>query len=108
MNKRREPVTPRLEKRAKKEVRKGLRAGDNLPVEKSVKVAKIEFVSEKKHPRKISKRSSPKDKIINSEPVHAHTESEHWASCVRSQNLLRASRLRKKLSKKPAPHGRMG
>jgi hypothetical protein len=107
MNKRREPVTPRVEKKAKKEVRKAMREGDT-PDRKSVKVAKIEFVSEKKHHKKVSKRSSPKDKIINSEPVHAHTENEHWDSCIRSQNLLRASRLRKKLSKTPATKLRMG
>ena len=58
MNKRREPVTARLEKKIKKEVRKGLR--ENISSEELVKVVKIEFVSTKKHPKKISKRSSPK------------------------------------------------
>ena len=107
MNKRREPMTARQEKKEKKEVKKGMKE-ETVLAPKVVKVAKIKAVMPKKLLKKHSKRTSPKEKIENSEPAHCHTENEHWAHCISSQNLLRASRLRKKLSKKPAVRGRLG
>jgi hypothetical protein len=75
---------------------------------KSPKALKVELVKKAKHHKKTSKRTSTKEKIEGSTPAHVHTENEHWARCVRSQSLLKASRLKKKLSKRPASRGRMG
>ncbi len=108
MNKRREPMTPRLEKQERKEVRKGMKE-ETIAAPKLVKVARIETVMDRKHLKKHSKRTASSEKLIsNAAPAHCHTENEHWAHCVSSQNLLRASRLRKKLSKQPSSRGRLG
>ena len=106
MNKRREPMTARQEKKEHKEVRKGMKQ-ETILSPKAPKVLKEQLIEKKKHPKKHSKRTSPKEKLVGSQPAHVHTENEHWSHCISSQTLLRASRLRKKLSKKPASRGRI-
>jgi hypothetical protein len=107
MNKRREHITARQEKKEHKEVKKGMKM-ETIVSAKSPKALKVELVKKAKHHKKTSKRTSTGQEIEGSAPAHVHTENEHWARCVRSQSLLKASRLKKKLSKRPAGRGRIG
>ena len=106
MNKRRENITARQEKKEHKEVKKAMKM-ETIISPKSPKALKVELVKKAKHHKKTSKRTSTDEKIEGSTPAHVHTENEHWARCVRSQSLLKASRLKKKLSKRSTIRGRM-
>ncbi len=99
-------MTARQEKKEHKEVRKAMRQ-ERVLSPKAPEALKAELVKKAKHHKKTSKRTSPKEKIEGSTPAHVHTENEHWARCVRSQSLLKASRLKKKLSKRQSSRGRM-
>lgn len=101
MNKRKEPVSARTEKKINKEVHKGMKQ-ETVLSPKTVKEIKEKVVKKIATHKKVSKRTATKEKIVQSVPAHVHTENEHWAQSIRSQTLLQASRLRKKLSKRPS------
>lgn len=125
MNRKKQPMTNRLNKRVQKEVKKGLRASaekvrspSKTPVtpqallkpypKKAVTEDKRQLTSmltvmerkkAQKH-KKNSKRSSPKDSIVNSSPAHIHSEGTRWMKTVKKQSLIKNKRLTKKLSKR--------
>lgn len=108
MNKRKEPITARMQKKENKEVRKGLKEGDTLlpKTPKRLKETLLTEVSKEKKLKKTSKRTSPDEKIEGSTPAHLHTENERWSMLATRQSLLKANRLRKKMAKKTVRPGR--
>ncbi|SRR3989339_1116532 len=108
MNKRKEPITARMQKKEDKEVRKGMKEGDTI-LPKKTKAINSKSLKEKvevKHEKKTSKRTSTNEKIEGSSPAHIHVENERWSFAVTRQNLLKANRLRKKMTKNPRSLGR--
>jgi hypothetical protein len=96
MNKRKEPTTARSSRKARNEVRKGMKLETKIPS----KTVKVKADAASRTVKKHAKRTSPKEKIEGSSPAHIHTENERWVKSLRKQTILKASRLTKKLAKK--------
>ena len=106
MNKRKEPISARVEKKVNKEVHKGMKDETALSP-KMVEIIKVKAVKKIATHKKISKRTATHEGVEGSTPAHVHTENEHWAQSLRKKTLLQASRLRKKQSKLSVGRGRM-
>jgi hypothetical protein len=124
MNKRKQGLPSKLNKRVQKEVKKGLKSATGARSEKLEAVTPQSLLKplpkrkarvEKSHlesmqhamerkkaqkQKKASKRTSPKDAIVNSTPAHVHPEGGRWIKTIAKQNIVANKRITKKLSKK--------
>ena len=120
MNRRKEPVSIRTEKKIQKEVKKGIRKASSTSARTSEELKTILKMHPKKKKaaskitegsvsktvarkqvythKKLSKRTSPEEKVDSSAPAYIHKENGRWAKTVRKQSVLRGKRLSKKLS----------
>ncbi|MBX9924024.1 MAG: hypothetical protein K2Y01_07925 [Rhabdochlamydiaceae bacterium] len=105
MNKRKEPTTARESRKARNEVRRGMKEETLVPVIKAQKAktatkAAPKTAAKAKSVKKHSKRTSPKEKIEGSTPANYHKENEHWLMTLSRQTLMKARSLTKRLGKK--------
>ena len=120
MNRRREPVSARVQKKSQKEVKKGNQKTTFSTILSPEEAKKIEHLHPKKkklhktacgnlsktiarktaYPHhKLSKRTNTEDKTIESVPAHVHRE-DRWIRTSQKQSVLRGKRLTRKLYNK--------
>jgi len=95
MNRRHSLVDKHIRKKASKEIKKGMK--QETPVLKKTSSSRkaSKLLTTARPVKKISKRTSPKEKIENSTPAYPHKEGGKWIASSRKKMLTAKKSLKK-------------